>query len=157
MPSYFSFGATAQKSRAAITGHTLQFRRVSLGQRNGGLNLAAPFVRMVHTKDHSANSETSQLHEINNQTLGAAAGSFPVVTLPNGDKLPTGTVGALLVNIKAYDKGNEQERKAIEPAIRAAVPVLQKVGMFDLFSPEEWVAGGSPGRILVGKLALSQR
>ena len=79
--------------------------------------------------------------------------SFPIVTLPNGQNVPTGTVGALLVNIQKYDSGTTDQRLAIEPAIRAAIPVLQQVGMLDLFSPPEWMQGSSPGRALVGKLA----
>ncbi|PNY27613.1 Peptidyl-prolyl cis-trans isomerase [Tolypocladium capitatum] len=94
------------------------------------------------------------LQNINNKTLGTSANSFPIVTLPNGEKLPTGTVGALLVNIKAYDAGDAEQRQSLEPALRAAVPVLRKVGMFDLFTPEEWTRGGGPGRSLVGSLAL---
>jgi hypothetical protein len=102
----------------------------------------------------STTSAASLLQEINNKTLGTTAGSFPVVTLPNGDTIPTGTVGALLVNVKAYDAGDEDERKELEIAIRATVPVLKKVGMFDLFTPDEWQQGGSAGRALVGRLAL---
>ncbi len=98
------------------------------------------------------------IQAINNKTLGtSSSSSFPVVTLPNGDKLPTGTVGALLVNIKTYDAATTREaREALEPAIRAAVPVLQKVGMFDLFRPAEWICGESPGRALVGRIAMEE-
>ncbi|KAL3481276.1 hypothetical protein BJX99DRAFT_253580 [Aspergillus californicus] len=102
----------------------------------------------------STDDMTDDLQNINNQTLGTAANAFPIVTLPNGEMIPTGTVGALLVNIRKYDAGSSDQRSAIEPAIRAAIPVLQKVGMFQLFSPEEWIHGDSQGRALVGKLAL---
>lgn len=101
-------------------------------------------------------SSTDSLQDINNRALGTSAKSFPIVTLPNGDQLPTGTVGALLVNIKAYDAGDEEQRKALEPAIRAAIPVLRKVGMFDLFPEDEWTQGESAGRALVGKLAMEK-
>jgi hypothetical protein len=101
-------------------------------------------------------SSSASLQEINNQTLGTSAESFPIVTLPNGDKIPTGTVGALLVNIRAYDAGDEQQRTALEPAIQAAIPVLRKVGMFALFSEDEWMHGDSPGRALVGRLAKQE-
>lgn len=106
---------------------------------------------MSHQK--SINIDDKTLYEINNRALGVSPESFPVVTLPNGDKLPTGTVGALLVNLRSYDTGTEEDRKALEPAIRAAVPVLKKVGMFDLFTPDEFCSGGGDGRKLVGKLA----
>ncbi|KJZ76021.1 hypothetical protein HIM_04477 [Hirsutella minnesotensis 3608] len=95
-----------------------------------------------------------ELQSINNKTLGTEPQSFPVVTLPSGQRVPTGTVGALLVNIKGYDQGDEQARAALTPAIRAAIPVLKGVGLFDLFAPREWIDGGSPGRRLVGELAL---
>lgn len=97
------------------------------------------------------------LQSINNKTLGTAANAFPVVTLPNGENILTGTVGALLVNIKAYDAAvaaaDSASRDALEQAIRVAVPVLQKVGMFDLFAPEEWASEKSQGRSLVGRIA----
>lgn len=102
----------------------------------------------------NSSSSADDLQAINNKTLGTDAKSFPVVTLPNGDKVPTGTVGALLVNLRAYDAGDDEQRKSLEPAIRAALPVLKNVGMFGLFPPEEWIRGGSPGRALVGRLAL---
>ncbi|KAJ3474408.1 hypothetical protein NLG97_g9861 [Lecanicillium saksenae] len=104
-----------------------------------------------------ASTTQDGLQAINNKTLGTAAGSFPVVTLPNGEKIPTGTVGALLVNIKAYDAataaGDLATQDALAAAIRAAVPVLQKVGMFELFSPDEWASDNSRGRSLVGEIA----
>ncbi|KAL7933070.1 hypothetical protein V8C35DRAFT_59414 [Trichoderma chlorosporum] len=105
----------------------------------------------------ASNNAAEDLQKINNKTLGTTGSAFPVVTLPGGQKVPTGTVGALLVNIKTYDASNDEERKNIEPALRAAVPVLQQVGMFDLFKPQEWIQGGSPGRTLVGKLAMEHK
>lgn len=93
------------------------------------------------------------LQETNNKSLGTSAGTFPIITLPDGRKVPTGTVGALLVNIKAYDEGSEEQRAELEPALRSAIPTLHKVGMFDLFTPEEWASDRSLGRSLVGQLA----
>lgn len=97
------------------------------------------------------------LQAINNKTLGTSAGSFPVVELPSGETVPTGTVGALLVNIRAYDAaaatGDAGAQDALGAAIRAAVPVLHKVGMFDLFGPDEWASEKSRGRSLVGEIA----
>ncbi|KAJ5095268.1 hypothetical protein N7532_007559 [Penicillium argentinense] len=97
------------------------------------------------------------LQETNNKALGTAAGTFPIVTLPDGRKVPTGTVGALLVNIKAFDEGfdegSEEDRVRLELAIRSAIPTLHKIGMFDLFAPDEWFSQSSTGRSLVGQLA----
>lgn len=93
------------------------------------------------------------LQQLNTKTLGVAAGTLPVVRLSNGQKVPTGTVGALLMNIRTYDKANEAQRVDLEPSIQAAIPTLCQVGLFDLFTPEEWASKRSPGRSLVGKLA----
>ncbi|EGX96991.1 hypothetical protein CCM_01650 [Cordyceps militaris CM01] len=101
--------------------------------------------------------DAESLQAINNKTLGTSADAFPVVTLPSGEKVPTGTVGALLVNVRAYDAaaaaGDIAAQDVLAGAIAAAVPVLRKVGLFDLFRPEEWASDKSPGRSLVGELA----
>lgn len=36
----------------------------------------------------------------------------------------------------------------------ATLPLLDKVGMFDLFRPEEWIQGDNEGRRAVGKMFL---
>ena len=102
----------------------------------------------------------STLHATN-QKLGA----FPIVTLPSGQKIPTGTIGTLLYNIRLYDElraksesseADPAEMTKLETEMRATIPILTKVGMFDLFSAEEWSAEGakSDGRKFVGKCAL---
>ncbi|VUC32285.1 unnamed protein product, partial [Clonostachys rosea] len=97
----------------------------------------------------------SSLQNINSATLGV---SMPEVTLPDGSKVQTGTVGALLVNIKAYNQAHARQDKSamgqLEPVMKAAVPLLSKVGMFDLFSAEEWIRGDNEGRKLVGQAYL---
>lgn len=77
-------------------------------------------------------SKNDDLQSINSATLGTA---MPVVTLPDGTKVQTGTVGALLVNIKAYDEvvaqgaGADQGKKAeLEGKMAASLPLLKKVG-----------------------------
>jgi hypothetical protein len=74
-----------------------------------------------------------------------------------GRKIPTGAAGACLVNIKAYDRahaaGDEDQLCELQSKIQAAVPVLKTAGMFDLFSPEDWMGGTSEGRRLVGEMA----
>ncbi len=74
-----------------------------------------------------------------------------------------GTVAATLNNIvllngllaeKASAKEHLEAKKIIE-SIVALMPSLQYIGVFDLFSPEEWIHTKSqPGRILVGVLYL---
>jgi hypothetical protein len=95
---------------------------------------------------------------------------MPVTTLGNGEKVQTGTVGALLRNISAYDDlvrrmeatGREQCGKDLraevdkyETMLKTPLPLLQKVGLFNLFSPAEWVNRKSPGRNYVGRCAIA--
>ncbi len=56
----------------------------------------------------------------------------------------------MLHNIDLYNSG---ERGDVEKELELAIPTLMKAGLFDLFSPEEWIAGSNPGRRLVGELA----
>ena len=42
----------------------------------------------------------------------------------------------------------------LRTALRAAIPLLMKVGMFDLFPPEEWIQGDNEGRKQVGEMYL---
>jgi hypothetical protein len=50
---------------------------------------------------------------------------------------------------KLYDSG---EHGNIERELEIAVPALLKVGLFDLFPPDECIKGGNPGRGFVGEL-----
>lgn len=111
----------------------------------------------------SPQSESDRLAAINSNTLGA---SMPVITLTNGKKVQTGTFGALLVNIKTYDEliaskydnsdaEIEDKITELEDMFRAALPLMRSVGLLDLFTPEEWIAGArSVGRRRFGELAL---
>lgn len=109
----------------------------------------------------TSQAESDRLAAINSATLGA---NMPVMTLADGRKVQTGTVGALLVNIKAYDNlvaskdssaDTEEMLKDLEDRFRAAMPLLRMVGLLELFPPEEWIAGSkSAGRKRVGELAL---
>ncbi|KAL1603493.1 hypothetical protein SLS60_005080 [Paraconiothyrium brasiliense] len=78
-------------------------------------------------------SNPDTLAALNSATLGA---SMPVVTLPDGSKIQTGTVGALLVNIRNYDQlmsdvtNDEDKRKELEEKMAASMPVLKKSGAF---------------------------
>ncbi|CAO2656599.1 Nn.00g054020.m01.CDS01 [Neocucurbitaria sp. VM-36] len=98
-----------------------------------------------------------KLAALNSAAMGT---SMPVVTLPDGQKVQTGTVGALIINIKLYDEllrrsDADNERKVeLKNMMAASLPVLKRTSMFSLFTPEEWIQGTSPGRRYVGELAL---
>jgi hypothetical protein len=96
---------------------------------------------------------TDELKTVNEQ-LVAEGEALPAVRLKDGSRIQTGTVAMMLENVRRYDAG---ERGEIERQLEMAVPTLFRVGLFDLFSPEEWCAGNSPGRRFVGELALHHR
>ncbi|XXG98891.1 hypothetical protein Hte_005222 [Hypoxylon texense] len=104
-------------------------------------------------ENNTNNDSGSKLAALNSATLGT---EMPQITLPDGTKVQTGTVGALLINIRAYNEayeaGNKDKMGILEEAMRATLPLLDKVGMFDLFRPEEWIQGDNEGRKAVGKM-----
>lgn len=51
---------------------------------------------------------------------------------------------------------SNDDRKEIEDDFEARMSTLFNVGLFDLFTPEEWMKGDNAGRTLVGKLAQKQ-
>ena len=73
--------------------------------------------------------------------------TLPVVKLKDGTPDQTGTVATMLHNIKLY---NASEQGHIEEELKLSIPTLIKVGLFELFSPEEWIAGNNPGRVFLG-------
>lgn len=87
-----------------------------------------------------------ELASVNGRIL-ADGEQLPAVTLKDGSKVQTGTVAAMLQNVARYNDG---ERGEVERALEMAVPTLVKVGLFELFSPQEWAAGDNPGRRFVG-------
>lgn len=89
---------------------------------------------------------TERLAEVNQKIL-AQGEVLPAVTLKDGSRVQTGTVATMLQNVKRYDAG---ERGDVEIELELSVATLIKVGLFDLFGPEEWMAGNSAGRRLVG-------
>jgi hypothetical protein len=106
----------------------------------------------MNSEAHSVKTaDTNELKNINQKIL-AQGEDLPLVTLKDGSRVQTGTVAAMLHNIKEYDVGM---RGNIEKELELAIPTLIKVGLFDLFSPEEWIAGSSPGRRFVGQSALA--
>ncbi|WP_259783196.1 DUF7709 family protein [Aestuariispira ectoiniformans] len=85
-----------------------------------------------------------------NQKIVADGESLPVVKLKDGSNVQTGTVATMLVNIGLYNDG---ARGQVERELEMAVPTLVKVGLFDLFHPDEWAKGDNPGRRFVGDAA----
>ncbi|MCD6026946.1 MAG: hypothetical protein K0R08_1465 [Solimicrobium sp.] len=94
---------------------------------------------------------TEQLGSINKKILAVGA-DLPAVELADGSKVQTGTVATMLHNVKLYNDGTRGE---IERELELSVPTLVKVGLFELFSPAEWISGSNPGRRLVGEKAKS--
>lgn len=92
---------------------------------------------------------TDQLGTINKKII-ADGEILPVVQLKDGSRVQTGTVATMLHNIMLYNAG---ERGEIEQDLVSAIPTLVKVGLFELFSPEEWISGNNPGRKFVGECA----
>ncbi|KAI0543196.1 hypothetical protein GGR58DRAFT_13539 [Xylaria digitata] len=100
-------------------------------------------------------SSNAALSDVNSAALGV---KFPEITLPDGSKVQTGTVGALLANIRMYNEvysvGDTDKIRALETSFKAALPLLDRVGLFDLFTPDEWLRGDNEGRRAVGRLYL---
>ncbi|AOY00303.1 hypothetical protein [Jeongeupia sp. USM3] len=94
-------------------------------------------------------ANTEQLGSINRKIV-ADGEVLPAVQLKDGSRVQTGTVATMLLNVELYNKG---ERGAVEDELKLAVPTLAKVGLFTLFSPDEWIAGDNAGRRFVGEQA----
>jgi hypothetical protein len=94
-----------------------------------------------------------QLGDVNSKLI-AEGEKLPLVRLKDGTRIQTGTVATMLHNIREYDKGS---RGTIETELEMAIPTLFTLGMFDLFTPEEWLRGTSPGRRFVGEKAIVYR
>jgi hypothetical protein len=73
-----------------------------------------------------------------------------------------GTVAATLNNIallntKITSNKDEKEIQALIDTIKGIIPSLRVIGVFDLFTPEEWISSDNqPGRVLVAVLYLQQ-
>ncbi|KAI1505263.1 hypothetical protein F5X99DRAFT_276062 [Biscogniauxia marginata] len=95
------------------------------------------------------------LAALNSTTMGV---NFPEITLADGTVVQTGTVGALLINIRTYNEahaaGDEAKKTQLEDSFQATLPLLHKVGLFDLFPPEDWLRGSNEGRRAVGRAYL---
>lgn len=85
-----------------------------------------------------------------NQKIVSEGEVLPAVRLKDGSVVQTGTVAAMLHNITLYNAGKKEQ---VKEELLLAIPTLFKVGLFDLFSPEEWIAGNNEGRTFVGEAA----
>lgn len=90
-----------------------------------------------------------QLAAINHKILSDGQ-VLPAVELKDGSRVQTGTVATMLHNVNLYNAG---ERGQVEQELELAIPTLVKVGLFDLFAPDEWINGSNPGRRFVGERA----
>ena len=90
-----------------------------------------------------------------NQKILAEGETLPSVTLRDGRQVQTGTFATLLHNIDIYNNADTHEidRKNIEQEMMLAVETLMKIGLFTLFSPDEWMATNNKGRYFVGTVA----
>lgn len=88
-----------------------------------------------------------------NQKILAAGETLPRVTLHDGSQLQTGTVAAMLHNVALYNAASADARGEIERELELAIPTLAQIGLFALFTPEEWCSGSNPGRQFVGRKA----
>lgn len=52
----------------------------------------------------------------------------------------------------AHAAGDTATTARLEEAMAAALPLLDKVALFDLFTPDEWIQGSNEGRRAVGRL-----
>ncbi|KUI67566.1 hypothetical protein VM1G_03050 [Cytospora mali] len=101
-----------------------------------------------------------KLADLNSATLGVR---MPEVRLADGSVVQTGTVGALLVTIRAYnqahEEGDEATMEELRESMRAPLPLLDRLGFFELFTPEEWIDddGKNEGRRVVGELCLEYK
>ncbi|GAB2689808.1 hypothetical protein GCM10027155_19120 [Acinetobacter apis] len=89
---------------------------------------------------------SEQLAKINQKVIEDGQ-NLPSVKLKDGSTVQTGTVATMLHNIQLYNAG---ERGSVEDELILAIPTLLKVGIFDLFSVDEWIAGDNSGRSFVG-------
>lgn len=95
-------------------------------------------------------SDTTSLLAQVNQRILTQGEQLPAVKLKDGTTVQTGTVATMLHNVVRYNNG---ERGEVEKELELSVPTLIKVGLFDLFPIEDWIAGTNPGRRFVGLAA----
>lgn len=85
-----------------------------------------------------------------NQKIVQTGQELPTIALKDGTVVQTGTVATMLHNIERYNNG---ERGEVENELKMVIPTLFKIGLFDLFSVEDWILGTNDGRKYVGECA----
>ncbi|WP_223158084.1 DUF7709 family protein [Thermomonas brevis] len=93
--------------------------------------------------------DAARLAEINHKIVSEGE-MLPSVLLKDGSRVQTGTVAAMLHNIGLYNAG---ERGEVERELALSIPTLFKVGLFELFAPDDWIRGSNPGRRFVREQA----
>lgn len=68
--------------------------------------------------------------------------------LENGNIVKAGTVATTLHCIDMYNKGDRSI--SIIDKINESIPILINAGLFDLFTPNEWINCENQGRKYVG-------
>lgn len=96
--------------------------------------------------------DAARLAEINHKIVSEGE-VLPSVLLKDGSRVQTGTVATMLHNIGLYNAGERGERGEVERELALSIPTLFKVGLFELFEPDDWIRGSNPGRRFVGEQA----
>lgn len=114
------------------------------------MSLPKNAVKYIRRLEMNMSDNNTELLAAINLKVVSEGQVLPSVYLKDGTKVQTGTVAAMLYNINLYNAG---ERGQVENELKIAVPTLVKVGLFDLFSVDEWILGLNPGRRFVGECA----
>jgi hypothetical protein len=121
---------------------------------NFGFNTWKKFTFIFFLDNGKTNNVASTYCRILNVADGA---SLPAVQLKDGSSVQTGTVAAMLKNIERFNNGENKEGDEARCELERCVPVLIRVGLFELFLPDEWINNNAqqdnPGRQFVGRLA----
>ncbi len=87
----------------------------------------------------------------------ADGASLPAIRLKDDSSVQTGTVATILKNIERFNNSQNEEGDEARRELERCVPVLIRVGLFDLFVPDEWINNNgqreNPGRQFVDQLA----
>ena len=99
--------------------------------------------------------------------LPAGVDSIIAINPQTGESGPArkGTIGATLNNVALLNTllsekvlpNNQKKIQDVTEAIASLIPSLKVLGVFDLFTPEEWLSSeAQPGRVLAAVLYLQK-